>query len=120
MQSQVSTDATDHSTHTGAAVLTLSASGAVPPSTDFIRAVGGTGGIVLTLTGKIYPTGNPATPVFVNTVFHAVRIDAGAGPVTFVDSNGALFNGQSSWVMNNAFQWAIFIWDGVGWTCMGN
>jgi hypothetical protein len=120
MQSQVSTDATDHSTHTGAVVQTLSASGAVLPSTDFIKAIGGASGIVLTLTGKIYPCASPASPVFVNTVFHAVRTDAGAGVVSFVDFNGALFNGQASWVLLNQYQWAIFVWDGVGWTVMGN
>jgi len=120
MQSQVSTDASDHSIHSGAAVQTLNASGAVLASTDFIKAIGGSGGIVLTLTGRTYPTGSPAAPVFINTVYHASKSDAGAGVVVFVDSSGALFNGQSSWVLNNQYQWAIFVWDGVGWTCMGN
>jgi len=125
MQSQVSTDAVDHSTHSGAAVQTLSASGAVPASIDFIKAVGGAAGIVLTLTGKVYPTGNPASPILVKTVFHAVRtdpgIEAGNGVVLFVDSSGAAFNGNSAgYELVNEYQWAIFIWDGVGWTVMGN
>jgi hypothetical protein len=120
MQTGISTSATDHAAHNGAAVQTLNASGPVLPSTDFNKAIGGSGGIVLTLTGTTYATGDPTNPVFLGTVYHAVRIDAGAGIVSFVDASAALFNGQSSWVLANKWQWAIFIWDGVGWTCMGN
>ena len=120
MQSGVSTNAIDASTHFGAAIQILSASGPVLPSTDFIKAVGGAAGIVLTLTGHSFPTGKPTSPLVLFQVHQAVRIDAGAGEVTFIDSSGALFNGASTYDLVNQYQWATFIWDGSNWTVIGN
>ena len=77
-------------------------------------------GIVLTLAGHSFPTGKPTSPLVLFQVHQAVRIDAGAGEVTFIDSSGALFNGASTYDLVNQYQWATFIWDGSNWTVIGN
>ena len=104
----------------GASPRAYNANAAVLPSVDFIKAAGGSGGITLMLTRGVYPTGSPASPTFLYQTYYARRDDAGAGAVVFVDSNGALFNGQASWELLDQYEWAIFIWDGTGWNVIGN
>jgi hypothetical protein len=121
MQSQVSTNATlTPLLQNGAALQRYTANAVVPISVDFVKATGGAGGITLTLTPAIYPTGNPTNPVFLYQTYYAMKDDVAAGVITFVDPNGAMFNGQSSYVLNNQYQWAIFVWDGIGWHVLGN
>jgi hypothetical protein len=121
MQSQQATNATvNQSLTSGAALKAYAANATVLPGIDLIKATGGAGGITLTLTAGITPTGNPAAPDFLYQVYYARRDDAGAGAVVFVDSKGALFNGQASWELLDQYQWAIFIWDGTGWNVIGN
>jgi hypothetical protein len=104
----------------GAGILRVSASAVMLDSTDVIKATGGAGGITLTLTPAIDPTGDPTNPTYLYQVYYAKKDDAAAGAITFVDPNNALFNGQPSWQLTNQHQWAIFIWNGVGWDVMGN
>jgi len=106
----------------GASPRAYSANAVVLPSVDFIKAIGGSGGITLTLTRGVYPTatGSPSFPTFLYQVYYARRDDAGAGAATFIDPNGALFNGQASWELTDQYEWAIFIWDGTGWNVIGN
>ena len=101
-----------------------SASGVVPTAVDYIRATGGSGGIILTLTGGVFLAQTPGGTVAVNQRYEAMKIDAAAGAVEFIDAGGALFNGQPSYTLNNQWQWAIFTWvvtGGVGsWDVIGN
>jgi hypothetical protein len=120
MQTQMSCSAAIHALISGASPKTYGASGIVPASVDFIRAIGGAGGITLSLTEAIYATADPCFPTALYQTYFAVRVDAGAGPVIFNDLSGALFNGGPSWTMNNRYQWAIFVWNGVGWDVMAN
>jgi hypothetical protein len=121
MQSQVSTNAALTPVfENGAARTAYSASAVVPASVDFIAATGGAGGITLTLTPVIYPTGSPGSPRMLLSVYYAIKSDAAAGVVIFIDPNGALFNGQSSYELTDQYQWAIFCWNGVGWDVLGN
>jgi hypothetical protein len=105
---------------TGSALKAYSANAVVPAWVDFIEATGGVGGIMLTLTPGAIPTGDPTNPRVLYQIYQAAKEDAAAGIITFVDPNGALFNGQSSYVLNNQYQWAIFQWNGVGWRVIGN
>jgi len=122
--SQPSTSALINSNETGVAPKNFSASGVVLPSVDLIRATGGASGIALTLTRAIYPTNSPQGPLNLYQVYHAIRIDQGIeggnGLVTFSDPGGALFNGGSDWVLENQWQWAIFMWNGTSWDVVGN
>jgi len=121
MQSQVSTNAALTPVfENGAALTRYSASAVVPASVDFIKATGGAAGIALTLTPMIYPTGSPGSPTFLYSVYYAMKDDAAAGAVSFIDPNGAMFNGQSSYELTDQYQWAIFCWDGIGWHVLGN
>ena len=121
MQSQQSTSAfLSPVFKSGTAQQRYAANAVVPTSVDFIKGTGGAGGIVLTLTPAIYTTGDPTSPTYLYQTYWAMKDDVAAGTVTFVDPNGALFNGQASYVMNNQYQWAIFIWDGIGWHVIGN
>jgi hypothetical protein len=107
----------------GSVPTSYTASGVVPPTVDYIRATGGGSGITLTLTGGVFLAQTPAGTVAVNQRYEAMKIDAGAA-VEFVDSAGALINGEASYTMNRQWQWAIFTWvvtDGVGsWDVIGN
>lgn len=120
MLSQPSTSAIVNANETGSSPKAFSASAAVPASVDLIRATGGASGIILTLTQAIYPTNSPQGPLQLYQVFHAMKVDAGVGVVSFIDALGALFNGQSSYDLANQYQWAIFMWNGVSWDVMGN
>jgi hypothetical protein len=124
MLSQPSTSAVINQNETGVAPTNFSASGVVLPSTDLIRATGGAGGIVLTLTRAVYPTNNPAGPTFLGQAYYAIRVDAGIevgnGLVQIVDPGGALFNGYPSWDLENRWQWAIFMWNGTTWDVIGD
>src|SRR5579864_6811075 len=121
MQSQQSTSGlfTPYLT-IGSALQPYTANAVVPGWVDFIKATGGAGGITLTLTPSSTPTGDPTNPRVLYQTYYAMKYDAAAGAITFIDPNSALFNGQPSWVLNNQYQWAIFIWDGVGWHVIGN
>jgi hypothetical protein len=121
MQSQQATSGlgTPYLTN-GAALQRYSANAVVPGWVDWIKATGGAGGITLTLTPGSTPTGDPTNPRWLYETYFAMKDDVAAGAITFVDPNGALFNGQSSYVMNNQFQWAIFQWDGISWHVIGN
>lgn len=104
----------------GAAILLVTANTTVRRVIDYIKATGGAGGITITLTPGIDASADPTNPIFLYQVYHARKDDAAAGAITFVDLNGALFNRQPSWVLNNQDQWAIFIWNGTGWDVFGN
>jgi len=121
MQSQTSTSALlSPVLKNGTALLRYAASAVVPTSVDWIKATGGAAGIVLTLTPAIFATGDPTSPTYLYQTYFATKDDAAAGLVSFVDPNGALFNGQPSWDLVNQYQWAIFVWDGIGWHVIGN
>jgi hypothetical protein len=120
MQSQPSTSALINANETGMSPKVFSASGIVLPSIDFIRAIGGAGGIVLTLTPAVYPTGSPALPTMLYQVYHGIKTDSGVGVVSFIDPNGALFNGQSAYDLVDQWQWVMMAWNGVSWDCLGN
>jgi hypothetical protein len=120
MLSQPSTSAIVNQNETGVAPTNFSASGVVLPITDLIRGTGGAGGIVLTLTRAIYPTNNPAGPLFLGQVYYAMKVDPGVGVVQFVDPSGALFNGQPSYDLVDQWQYAIFMWNGTTWDAIGN
>jgi hypothetical protein len=115
MLSQPSTSAIVNALETGVSPHAFSASEVVLPSVDLIRATGGTSGITLTLTPQIYPTNSPQGPLALYQVYHAIKIDAGVGAVTFVDPNGALLNGYAYWELIDQWQWAIFMWNGTSW-----
>jgi hypothetical protein len=94
----------------------FSANAVVPVGVDVIRGTGGAGGITLTLTPASYVVqASGAVTITVYQSYQAMKVDAGVGPVTFVDPNGALFNGQSSWDLVDQYQWATFAWNGTGW-----
>jgi hypothetical protein len=120
MQSQPSVDATVNQNETGMSPSLFSASGIVLPSVDLIRAIGGSLGIVLTLTPMIYNTGSPGKPVRLYQVYYGIKIDAGAGMVSFLDPNGALFNGQPGYDLIDQWQSVIMGWTGSSWDCFGN
>jgi hypothetical protein len=120
MLCQPSTSALINGNETGVSPKAFSATGVVLPSVDVIRATGGAGGITLTLSPAIYSTNSPQGPLFLCQVYYALKIDAGVGIITFVDPNGALFNGQSSYILINQWQWAIFMWNGTTWDVIGN
>jgi hypothetical protein len=121
MQSQVSASAAlSPVLENGAALTRYAANAVVPAAVDFIKATGGVAGIQLTLTSAIYQTGNPASPTLLYQTYYAMKDDAGVGAVSFVDPNGALFNGQSSYELTDQYQWAIMVWDGIGWHVLGN
>ena len=101
-----------------AQIQSFAASSPVPQAIEVIRAAGGAGGIVLTLTPPAYVVQQPGSvTVAVYQTYYAVRTDSGDGtnPVTFVDSTGALFNGRVSWSLINQYQCGIFCWNGTGW-----
>jgi hypothetical protein len=102
-------------------IQTFSATSPVPPGVDVIRGVGGAGGITLTIAANAYQA-QPASGVTVTAyeTFKAIKIDAAAGAVVFVDSTGALFNGTSSYELVNQYQWAEFAWNGASWDVWGN
>jgi hypothetical protein len=120
MLSQPSTSAIVNANETGSSPKAFNASAVVLPSVDLIRATGGAAGIVLTLTPAIYPTNSPQGPLQLYQVYHALKVDAGVGAVSFVDPNGATFNGQSSYELVDQYQWAIFMWTGTVWDVFGN
>lgn len=120
MLSQPSTSALINSNETGVAPKAFNASGVVLPSVNMIRATGGSSGIVLTLTRAIYPTNSPQGPLMLYQVYYAMKVDAGVGIIQFIDASGALFNGQSSYDLVNQWQYAIFMWNGTTWDCIGN
>ena len=104
----------------GAAILRVAANAIVGDTVDYIKATGGAGGIIITLTPGIDFTGDPTNPTVLYQVYYVRKDDAAAGAITIVDPNNALFNGQASWVLNNQYQWAICIWTGAGWDVIGN
>jgi hypothetical protein len=120
MQSQPATSALINANETGMSPKVFSASGIVLPSVDLIRAIGGSSGIVLSLTEMIYQVGDPTKPTQLYQVYHAMKTDAGLGVVTFDDASGALFNGQPAYDLENQWQWVIMAWNGVSWDCFGN
>lgn len=121
MQSQQSTSAfLSPVLKSGTALLRFVASAVVATSVDWIKATGGALGITLTLTPAIYATGDPTSPTYLYQTYYAMKDDAAAGIVSFVDPNGAVFNGQPSYDLVNQYQWAIFVWDGIGWHVIGN
>jgi hypothetical protein len=106
-----------------AQIQSFAASQAVPGAIEVIRAAGGASGITLTVTPPSYTVQEPSgITVAVYETFTAIRTDDGDGtnPVKFVDSTGALFNGDTSWNLINQNQWAIFCWTGTGWDVFGN
>ncbi len=102
-------------------IQTYSVGSVVPASVDVIRAAGGAGGITLTLTPKTYVLQEPGgVTIAVYETFRDIKTDAAAGVVTFVDPNGALFNGDSSYDLVDQWQFAIFQWNGTGYDVFGN
>lgn len=96
-----------------------SASGVVPTTVDFIRATGGSGGITLTLTPSANVVTGPSGTYTVYQTYRAKKVDSAAGLITFIDPNGALFDGASSYVLSQQGQWADFIWNGTSWDVFG-
>jgi hypothetical protein len=84
---------------------------------NFIHAIGGECGIALTLTPDQVTREDGA---IITSVYAAMKVDAGPGPVIFVDPKGALFNGKPSWELRRQYQWAIFVWDGAVWNVLEN
>lgn len=96
------------------------ASGIVPTTVDYIRATGGGGGIALQLTSGSRVVTGASGSVTVGQVYFAKKVDAGAGPITFSDLGGALFeDGASTYLLTQKGQWAIFVWNGTAWEVFG-
>lgn len=103
----------------GASPTNYTASGAIPPTVDYIRATGGSGGIALVLTPTSTLIAGPTGQFQLNQVYMAKKIDSGAGAVVFTDSSGATFEGAASYSLTQQGQWAIFIWNGTSWDVFG-
>jgi hypothetical protein len=103
----------------GAVISAYAANALVPTSVDYIRGTGGTAGILLTLTSGTVVVVGPSGTFNVNQVYFAKKTDLGVGAVNFVDSAGALFEGQPTYALTQFGQWAIFIWNGVSWDVFG-
>lgn len=86
-------------------VTTLSANTTLTASHDFVKAVGGTLGITLTL---------PSAPV-VGARYEIKKVDAGVGAVTIVGS----IDGQSSYILGDQYQYVVVNWDGTVWHVVG-
>ena len=105
---------------TGSVPTPYNTNGVVPTSVDLIRATGGSGGIALALTPGTAVFTGPSGVFSIYQTYYAMKVDAGAGVITFTDLNGALLNGASSYVLENQWQWAIFCWNGTSWDAFGN
>lgn len=104
----------------GSVPTVYSGSGTVPPTVDYIRGVGGAGGIALALTASSQVVAGATGSFTVYQVYFAKKTDAGAGAVVFTDSLGALFeSGESSYELTQQGQWAIFLWNGTTWDVFG-
>lgn len=79
---------------------TISSNTTLNSTHDWIRAVGGTLGISLTLT-----TIDGAT-------VEITKVDAAVGAVTIVGT----INGQANWILNNQWQHVKLHCDGISWT----
>jgi hypothetical protein len=78
---------------------------------NMIHAIGGDAdGIVLTLTPEQVTREDG---VIMTSVYSAMKVDSGPGPVVLVDPKGALLNGQPKWELRRQYEWAILVWDGV-------
>ena len=98
--------------HQSGVVPTLyAAAGIVPASVDYIRAVGGAGGIQLQLTPSSQTLQGASGQFQFNQVYFAKKVDAAGGAVTFVSVNGELIEGQPNYALTQQGQWAIFIWN---------
>lgn len=93
-------------------VTTANASVTIDQEVDAVEAVGGAGGITLTLEGEGVPP-----------KLWIMKTDNGAGAITIVDVNNANFVGPggvaTSYKLVNQGQWAVFIWDGTQWLAFG-
>jgi hypothetical protein len=104
----------------GSVATAYSASGTIPTTVDYIRATGISGSISLALTSASQVITGPSGSFTVNQVYFAKKVDSSTGLITFTDSNGALFeNGESSYVLSQQGQWAIFFWNGTTWDVFG-
>jgi hypothetical protein len=104
----------------GSVPTAYTAAGTVPTTVDYIRATGGSGGIALALTSSSQIITGPTGSFTVNQVYFAKKVDSGAGAITFTDSLGAQFeSGESSYVLTQQGQWAIFLWNGTSWDVFG-
>jgi hypothetical protein len=104
----------------GSVATAYTANGTVPPSVDYIRGTGGSGGIALALTASSQVITGATGTFTVNQVYFAKKVDSGAGSVVFTDSLGALFeSGEASYELTQQGQWAIFVWNGTTWDVFG-
>jgi hypothetical protein len=62
----------------------------------------------------IQATGGSTLSLARNRSTLAMKVDAGSGPAVFVDPGGALFNGLTSWKLEEQWEWAVFLWDADG------
>jgi hypothetical protein len=95
------------------------ASGVVPATINYIRATGGSGGIALQLTSGSQVFNGPTGEFTLCQAYFAKKVDAGAGAITFTDSQGALIENASSYELTQQGQWALFIWNGTTWDVFG-
>jgi hypothetical protein len=86
---------------------------------NMIQAIGGADGIVLTLTPD---QATREDGVIITSVYSAMKVDSGPGPVVLVDPKGALLNGQPEWKLRHQYEWALFVWDGAAgvWDVLTN
>lgn len=111
----------------GASESVYSASGNVPTAVDYMRCIGGAGGIALVLTpGSAIVTG-PSGSFVVCQVYRAKKVDTGAGAITFTSLNGETFgaSASASYALTQQGQWVEFVYvpptgGGVGsWDVFG-
>lgn len=87
-----------------------SANTAVPASVDLVEGTGGAGGINLTWTGANLAIGQ---------IVVAMKVDSGAGFVTLLEATGALFNSDSSYQLQNQWQFVWLQWNGTRFNVIG-
>lgn len=90
---------------------TYSANATVATTVKYGQATAGSGGITLTVQSASLTVGQKQ---------RFMKMDSAAGSVTLTDSGSATFNGQSTWVLVDQWQWAEIVWDGTQYTVFGN
>ncbi len=96
-----------------AAPLTVSGSGTVAYNAvifQTVEATGGVGGITLTLQG---------TSMAVGYCYTIKKVDSGVGAVTIIDSTSKLFDGDSSYILSDQWQFVTVQWTGSRFDIVG-
>lgn len=76
-----------------------------------VEATGGVGGITLSTQSASVPTGQ---------IYTIKKVDSGAGAVTISDLAGANFDGDSTYILADQWQYVTIQWNGSRWNVIGN